>query len=637
VSLKGDSLIGSELAGYRIVSLLGSGGMSTVYLAEDERLGRKVALKLLARELAEDDRFRKRFLRESKLAASIDHSSIVPVYEAGEAEGVLYIAMRRVEGTDMRELLRREGPLEPQRALVLLGQVGDALDAAHERGLVHRDVKPSNVLVARETGREHCYLSDFGLTKSAASLGDLTEAGHLLGTIDYVAPEQIEGATVDGRADVYSLACVLFESLTGQVPFPRESDFAVLWAHVQDPPPSPHQLRPQLPAALDPVIATAMAKERDKRYTTCAELMSAAWAAQTGQEETAFAGREDELAVAAEGAVSRSPRSRRRTLLLAPLVGVLIAVAAAISILALGQGGESVKAVTVQPNSVAVIDPDSNEVVADVPVGNAPTSIAVGEGAVWVLNSNDSTVSRIDPETFEARSIGTGATPSDLAVGGGAVWLVTHCPGTTVLRIELPSNTVERVLKLPPDCVESHLHQGFIAYYDDALWVGNTESSIVYRIDPEQEVVTAPIPRSQTYADNYPGAGIAGGEGAVWVNGGDYVTRVDPVADSASAIDVPHALGGIAAGEGGVWVASTLEGLLWRIDTRLEVADRSIPVGDGPLGVAVGGGSVWTADSFDGTVSRIDPAKNEVVRTIEVGNTPRGVAVGEGFLWVTVG
>ncbi len=244
-----DQRIGTELAGYRLTALLGRGGMSAVYLAEDSRLGRKVALKLLAIELSEDERFRSRFLRESRLAASIDHSNIAPIYQAGEADGALYIAMRHVDGTDLRELLAREGPLEPQRALALLAQVADALDAAHEHGLVHRDVKPSNVLVARESGREHCYLADFGLTKSASSLGDLTDVGHLMGTIDYVAPDQLEGGPVGGHADVYSLACVLFECLTGDVPFRRDSDLAVLWAHVQDAPPSAHERRAALALA----------------------------------------------------------------------------------------------------------------------------------------------------------------------------------------------------------------------------------------------------------------------------------------------------------------------------------------------------------------------------------------------------
>src|SRR5919109_1753325 len=185
--------------------------MSVVYLAHDPRLNRNVALKLLAPELAEDEAFRVRFLRESQLAASLDHPNVVPVYEAGEVDGLLYIAMRYVSGTDLKALLRAQGALTPERALALAAQVASALDAAHERGLVHRDVKPSNVLLTGRSGKEHCYLADFGLSTSASDRSLAAEPSQVLGTIDYVAPEQIRGGAIDGRADVYSLACLLYE------------------------------------------------------------------------------------------------------------------------------------------------------------------------------------------------------------------------------------------------------------------------------------------------------------------------------------------------------------------------------------------------------------------------------------------
>jgi class 3 adenylate cyclase/tetratricopeptide (TPR) repeat protein/predicted Ser/Thr protein kinase len=267
-----DALIGTELAGYRIESFLGRGGMSVVYLAEDLSLGRPVALKLLAARLAEDERFRERFHRESRLAASLDHPNVIPIYEAGEAGGQLYIAMRYVEGVTLGQLLDREGTLEPGRSLVLLGQVASALDAAHARGLVHRDVKPGNVLV---TGDDHAYLSDFGLTKRSEGSDSLTDTGGLLGTIDYVAPEQIEGDPVDGRADVYSLTCVLYECLVGEKPFPRDTDLAVLWAHVQDPPPAASPRRSELPVTVDGVLARGLAKDPAERYDSAGELLDA--------------------------------------------------------------------------------------------------------------------------------------------------------------------------------------------------------------------------------------------------------------------------------------------------------------------------------------------------------------------------
>ncbi len=273
-----DMRVGTELAGYRLESLLGFGGMSVVYLAEDLRLKRKVALKLLASSLAEDESFRDRFLHESELAASIDHPNIVPIYEAGTTEELLYIAMRYVEGRDLKAHLHR-GRFDTSDAIGVVAQVASALDAAHARGLVHRDVKPSNVLLdtgARPDGSDHVYLADFGLTRRVSEEAGIGDDGHLMGTIDYVAPEQIAGEEVDGRTDVYSLGCVLYECLVGQPPFGRDSDIAVVFAHLDSEPPAPSAVRADLPEALDSVIAKALAKEPEERYPTCRELARAA-------------------------------------------------------------------------------------------------------------------------------------------------------------------------------------------------------------------------------------------------------------------------------------------------------------------------------------------------------------------------
>jgi ABC-type branched-subunit amino acid transport system ATPase component len=262
---------GDQLAAYEIEAVVGRGGMGVVYRAVDSRLGRRVALKLIAPGLAQDERFRERFLRESQLAASLDHSNVVPVYEAGESGAHLYIAMRFVDGIDLRTLLMREGPLDPERAVALVGQVADALDAAHARGLVHRDVKPVNILVTDESGREHCYLSDFGLSRDSDQQSDHAEPAHLSGTIAYTAPEQITRESVTGRADLYSLACVLYECLAGHPPFERPRPMAVLVAHVQEPPP-PLLRYPEL----DPALARALAKDPSERPETCGELIRAA-------------------------------------------------------------------------------------------------------------------------------------------------------------------------------------------------------------------------------------------------------------------------------------------------------------------------------------------------------------------------
>ena len=261
---------GSRVAGYRLEEQAGAGGMAVVFRAQDERLGRRVALKILAPALASDAGFRQRFIRESQAAAAVDDPHIIPVYEAGEAGGVLFIAMRYVPGGDVRSLLAREGPLPPARAAAIISPVASALDAAHAAGLVHRDVKPANMLLDTRPDRpDHVYLSDFGLSKGAMSSAGLTGSGQFLGTANYTAPEQIEGAGTGGRADQYALACTAFELLTGEAPFQRDQGMAVLWAHLSQPPPSLAARRPGLPAAGDEVFARALAKAPGDRYESC--------------------------------------------------------------------------------------------------------------------------------------------------------------------------------------------------------------------------------------------------------------------------------------------------------------------------------------------------------------------------------
>jgi serine/threonine protein kinase len=271
--------IGTEVAGFRIESVLGRGGMSVVYVAEQLRLGRRVALKVLTTELAWDEQFRERFVRESHIAAAIDHPNIIPIYDAGEADGLLYIAMRFVQGPDLKEILKR-GSLGVGRTIFLIEQLASALDAAHANGLVHRDVKPGNILLEEST--DHVYLTDFGVAKQTTARG-LTSTGHFLGTVEYAAPEQIEGGPVDARTDVYALGCVLYECLTGAPPYSHSTEHAVLHAHLVDPPPSVSRLRPDLPHAFDGLIATAMAKLPDERFASCGELANAARNAASGR------------------------------------------------------------------------------------------------------------------------------------------------------------------------------------------------------------------------------------------------------------------------------------------------------------------------------------------------------------------
>ena len=321
------TLVGTSFAGYRVESLLGRGGMSVVYLAEHPRLKSKVALKLLAPALAEDDVSRERLVRESRLAASLSHPNVIPVYDTGEEDGVLFVSMRFVAGQDLRALIREGGPLSVADTASVISQAAAALDAAHARGLVHRDVKPANILLEQGSeGPWHVYVADFGLTKHTDARSGATASG-VVGTVDYMAPEQIEGRQLDGRADVYALGCVLFECLVGRPPFKLDTDVAVLWAHIREDPPLPSDVNRSLPRACDGIVDRALAKSPRDRYATCGELAADVRAAAGARRRPARASR------------VRIPRPRarsRRRWVIPALVGVAFgAVAGGVVALAL--------------------------------------------------------------------------------------------------------------------------------------------------------------------------------------------------------------------------------------------------------------------------------------------------------------
>ena len=271
---------GAVIAGYRIESVIGRGGMGVVYRAVELELDRVIALKVIAPELLEDADIRSRFLREVRAAASIEHPNVVPVHAAGERDGVAFLAMRLIAGEDLKRLVVREGPLPPGRAVDVVRRVAAGLDAIHRAGYVHRDVKPANVLVDRDG---HVYVSDFGLARQVLESVGPTAPGRWVGTLDYVAPEQIRGERIDARADVYALGGVLAFALTGRVPFEREGDEAKLWAQLSDSPPIPSQLQEGIPPALDLVVARAMAKAPEDRYPSAGDLARAARAAAAGR------------------------------------------------------------------------------------------------------------------------------------------------------------------------------------------------------------------------------------------------------------------------------------------------------------------------------------------------------------------
>ncbi|HEX2392924.1 MAG TPA: serine/threonine-protein kinase [Solirubrobacterales bacterium] len=334
---------GDEFAGYRIERRLGRGGMGILYLAVEPGLERRVALKLIAPEAASEEVFAKRFAEESRIAASIEHPNVVPIYAAGEQDGIPYIAMRYVSGSDLGQRLAREGRLDPVEAASLIAQVGNGLDAIHAAGLVHRDVKPANVLLSGGDGEPHAYITDFGVARNLATESGLTQTGRFVGTLDYVAPEQISGGDVDARVDVYALGCLLFKLLTGEVPFPRDTEAARLYAHLNDPPPAPSLYVPSVSMALDDVVIRAMSKPPQDRYPSAGDLGRAALAALSGSAVDV-----PERTVATGAAATREspteplrgrPGRRRLALAAGPLALAAVAVAVVAVILATGNGG----------------------------------------------------------------------------------------------------------------------------------------------------------------------------------------------------------------------------------------------------------------------------------------------------------
>jgi serine/threonine-protein kinase len=638
-----DPRIGSVLAGYRIEALLGRGGMGVVYLAQDLSLERRVALKLLAPELSSDEAFRDRFLRESRLAASIDHPNVIPIYEAGETGGVLFIAMRYVDGTDLRRMLEHERRLAPERAVALLAQVAEALDMAHDHGLVHRDVKPANVLVAAQAGREHVYLADFGLSREVAAAGSL-ERSHFAGSADYVAPEQIGRRRLDGRADLYALACVLCECLTGEPPFRRESLITTLFAHVNDDPTPATETNPDLPVTIDPVLLRALAKEPADRQATCRDLVDEARQA---------------LGIA-------TPRTGwrhlpRRTKLAAALVVLAVAAAAAIPALLLTGGGKPAAPPDTSPilgiavDSIQHIDPTTNTLVSTSRIGSGSkdlpweiSQVAVGEGAVWATLAPSGTLVRIAPETgLISDTAQTNIPAANVTTGLDAVWVVSNARSSATI-VQIEPGTLES------GDVPVNLERGGPMASGQFVWIVETcaESGICSQSSNSslraiggvcdgsvyQCVTRVPVPPLFV-------KGAAAADGVLWLSG--YVDassgtgqleRIDEASRryvDSTALDFLPA-GGLAADETVVWIADPLGDRLVRVDAVTREPVARIPVGHNPTAVAIGFGSVWVTNYDDGTVSRINPSTNQVVATIEVGRHPDRIAAGEGGVWVAV-
>jgi YVTN family beta-propeller protein len=489
--------------------------------------------------------------------------------------------------------------LEPARALAVLSQVADALDAAHARGLVHRDVKPSNVLLD-EAG--HAYLADFGLTRRLSDQAPGFEAGLSLGTPAYVAPEQIEGKEVDGRADQYSLACLLYECLAGTPPFPRASEAAVLFAHLEEEPPAP--------PGLEQVLARALAKSPDDRYPSCRELVADA-----------------------RRALGLEPRRARWPLALAGIGAALIGAALLAFFLTRGDGA-------VEPTAkgrLVHIDPATNTVSASIPGGNGPNGVAIVGDDVWIIDRADGTLWRVNARTHQVvqRSSAHG-TPADIAVGGDWVLVANGVKEANIAAFEATTGVLDQLYNLPAGLTASPQ----LATGPEGIWVATGDRHVgrMRFLTSERDPLTfIPPPPNENGDAAFSSAAL--GEGAVWVVGDlqePRLWKLDPVSGRIRAtVGLPFPPKDVAVGEGAVWVASQLNDMLMRIDPKTGAISGKVAVGKGAAGVAVGAGSVWVANEVDGTVSRVDPRALRVVETIDVGGAPNEIAAGPSGVWVT--
>ena len=588
--------VGWAFLDYRIEEPIGQGGMGVVYLANDVRLRRKVALKLMAPELALDKRFRDRFVRESELAMSLEHPNVVPIYDAGEADGRLYLVMRRVDGSDLRALLRKEGALAPPRALEIARQIAHALDAAHANGLVHRDVKPSNVLL---DASDHVYLADFGLTRRRSEDGPELGDARSLGTPAYLAPEQIEGGPIDGRADVYSLGCLLYACLTGEPPFRGSSRLQVAWAHLEEDPPRVRERNPALPAAIDAVIRKAMAKTPDERYSTCAELVAAAGAAL--------------------GIGHVSPRRRRWLLAVAAAAALL---AGAVAFARMSGAGPDYPA-SVEPNAVAAVDPNGAGITAQLPLGVRPGAIASGGGYVWVAHAAEGTLSRVDRDLGVVQRVDVGESVDGLAYGRRSMWATD---GSAGLLVQIDAETARVVQRFRVGNGPAAIAAG-----EDAVWVVNRIDGTLSRLDLASGEVAKPV------AIGSAPAGIALGGDAVWVADEDAgtVLRLDPTSGRiVRSIRVGNGPSAIAFVGGTVWVANRQDGTVSRIASATGAVSAPISVGSSPSAIAADRESVWVANSGDGTITRISARTGER-EALTVGSSPTALALGDGRLWLS--
>jgi predicted Ser/Thr protein kinase len=666
---------GDVFVDHRIEGLAGRGGMGVVYRATQLGLDRLVALKIITPALAEDPSFRERFVAESKAAASIEHPNVIPVYYAGEREGVLFIVMRYIDGPDLRALVRAEGKLDSKRAAHIIAQVAAGLDAAHQHGLVHRDVKPANVLLGHD---DHAYLTDFGLTKRTASTdGGLSRTGGWVGTLGYVAPEQIRGERIDARTDVYALGCVLVYALTGRGPYIRDSDEATLWAHLNAPPPSE-----DVPPEFEGLVARALAKDPSDRYPSAGDLGRAAMAAAgrsallPGPERnvargaaapagtalqpsaTVFAsgttadegetrpspaadGERQTAATAKDGAAPGRRRSApggarllTRSRLALAGVGLLVAAALAVTLLSGGDDGRETQAKTTATKPRPQGPTATKE--PFVFLGGRPNSLTIADGRVWALMGKLGQVQAYDPATREFDGVDIGKGGTSITAGLRYIWTVKAAPTQGLRTLTKISRRNER--RLASAQIDAPGEPVIVTTGAGAIWVGvRTASQIEV---PETVVKVSPgnLARQQTI--RIPGGVqyIAVGEGALWVSQRfrQSVLRMKIGSGEMREIPVDGLPQGIAVGENAVWVATRGRATITRINPR-SGRTRPIDVDYTPTQVAVGGGSVWATARDANRLIRIDPDSRRVIDNIETDQRPFALGVTKGnSVWLTL-
>lgn len=609
---------------YRVEALLGRGGMSEVYRAYDASQDRVVALKLLARQFAADEQYQERFRRESQAAARLREPHVIPIHRYGELDGRLFIDMRLVEGDSLAAVLARNGSMSPLRTALIIEQVASALDAAHADGLVHRDVKPSNVLLTSASGtggRDFVYLVDFGISRTfrRSPTTSLTETGAMIGTPEYMAPERFVDGSIDQQVDVYALACLVYECLTARPPFPKNDLPALIFAHVNTPPPRPSMMLPNLPESVDAVVAVGMAKDPTVRYSTAGELASALrTAVSPSRPATVTSVNENSLT---------HPRLRRRIVVLAGGVMVLLAALGTIigtivwgstssrtidqpptgttpvveNTIIVGSKPESVAitpdgkngyVTSIDSKDLSIIDTSTNTVTATVPIqAGPPQYIAIAPdgkhayATIYDPRSEVHAVSVIDTKTKKVTAtISVGLRPYGLAVtpDGSEIYVADH-DSATISVISATSNKVVTTIGVAPN-------PHWIVFSPDGhtAYVADHESNVMSIIDTATKIVTSVVPTGKS----------------------PHSVAVSP---DGRQIDVTD------------YDANTVT----VIDAFRRVVATTVPVGVNPRWVGYSPDSryAYIVNEESGTLSVIDALANHVTSNVSVGRTPTVGAV----------